>query len=99
MIYIPTKVHEISGATDLNEHYESNIIQHVKRKVEEVMMEGSGFSISKIEKLVVKIFKYEPLRGSGFIELPKGLKGRKSILNLKNTGDECFKWSILSSIH
>lgn len=83
----------------LNEHFQSEIINKVVKKVDEVMVEGSGFTLSKIDLLRVQIFKYEPLRGSGFIELPKILKNKKSIVNLKNTGDECFKWSILAALH
>lgn len=55
--------------------------------------------MSRIEQLIVQIFKYEPLRGSGFIVLPKVLKAKRAIVNLKNTYDECFKWSILSALH
>lgn len=98
-IHIPTKNVEISSATDLREHFRINIINHVLRKVDEVMVEGSGFTLKEIKELRVQILKYEPLRGSGFIELPKVLKNKRAIVNLKNTYDECFKWAILSALH
>lgn len=98
-IHIPTKKREINSTTDLREHFQNDIINHVVRQVDEVMIEGSGFTLSRIDQLRVQIFKYEPLRGSGFIELPKMLKHKRAIINLKNTYDECFKWSILSALH
>lgn len=98
-IHIPTKNHEIDSTTDLREHFQINVIDYITRKADEAMVEGSGFSMSKIEQLIVQIFKYEPLRGSGFIELPKVIKNKRAIVNLKNTYDECFKWSILAALH
>lgn len=98
-IHIPTKNHEINSATDLREHFQNNIINYIVRKVDEALVEGSGFTLSRIEQLTVQIFKHEPLRGSGFIELPRVLKGKRAIVNLKNTFDECFKWSILAALH
>lgn len=79
--------------------YLSDIVSYVNKKVDDVMVEGSGFTLSRIIRLTVQIFKHEPLRGSGFISLPKSLKNKKSILNLKNTYNECFKWSILAALH
>lgn len=80
-IHIPMKSHEINSSTDLNAHFQSDIIKYVQQKVDEVMVEGSGFTLSKILQLRVQIFKYEPLRGSGDIELPKQLKNKKAIIN------------------
>lgn len=73
-VYIPSIIKEIDHTTNLKEHFENDVINHVKRKVDEVMVEGSGFTLSKIIKLCVQIFKYEPLRGSSFIDLPSALK-------------------------
>lgn len=99
-IHIPSKNHEISSTSDLRDHFRNDIINSVVQKVDEAMVEGSGFTLSTINHLLVQIFKYEPLRGSGNnIELPKKLKNKRSIVNLINTHDECFKWSILAALH
>lgn len=99
LVYIPTKVIKIDSTTNLNEHFRINIIDYVLQKIDEVLIEGSGFTLSKINKLTVQVFKHEPMRGSGFIKLPRLLKNKKAVLNLKNTQDECFKWAILSALH
>lgn len=99
-IYIPTTVKEISKTTDLSKHFQRDIVDHIMGKVEETMVEGSGFTLSKINKLIVQIYKYESLRGASFIKLPKDLEKKRSIINLKNIKDnECFKWAILSALH
>ena len=43
--------------------------------------------------------KYVPLGGSSYILLPKFLAAKKAIINLKNEGDECFKWAITRALN
>lgn len=64
-VFIPTIVKEIDINTNLRQHFRRDIIAHVLNRVQDVMVEGSGFALSKIIKLGVQIFKNEPLRGSG----------------------------------
>lgn len=98
-VHIPTKNCDINLSTNLREHFLSDVMHHIIKKVDEVLVEGSGFTLSEIKHLRVQIFKHEPLRGSGYIETPKQLKGKRSIVNLKNTYDDCFKYAILSALH
>lgn len=53
-IHIPTKKCEIDTTTDLREHFENDIINHVVKQVDEVMIEGSGFTLSRIDQLRVQ---------------------------------------------
>lgn len=99
-VYIPTVVKDIDFNTNLRRHFRRDVIMHVMNQIEEVMIEGSGFTLSKIIKLHVQIFKNDPLRASGYIPLPNALKNCvKSIINLKNTEEKCFQWSILAALH
>lgn len=97
IVYIPTKVQDIDINTNLRRHFRRDVIMHVMNQIQEVMVEGSGFVLSKINELHVQIFKNDPLRASGYIPLPNALKYcTKSIINLRNTGEKCFQWSILA---
>lgn len=99
-VYIPSQTKIINKFTNLSEHYQNNIVNYTKNQMDEVMIEGSGFTLDKIIKLTVQIFKYQPLKGSGYIELPEKLKKHKyAVINLKNTDEECFKWAILCALH
>ena len=40
-----------------------------------------------------------PLRGSSYIELPKELKDKKAIINMKNDDDKCFLWCVLRALN
>lgn len=98
-VHIPTKMAEIYLNTDLRKLFRYNIIEYIIKRVEDVMIEGSGFKLSRINQLSTQIFQYQPLKASGFIELPKQLKNKRAIINLKNTHNECFKWSVLAALH
>ena len=37
--------------------------------------------------------------GSSYIELPEPLANKKAIINLKNTDNKCFMWSITRALH
>jgi hypothetical protein len=66
---------------------------------EEYKAKGSGWNLKEITNLHVHIFKYTPLKGSSYIELPNWLKNTKSIINIKNDDDKCFLWSVLKALH
>ncbi|RZF45535.1 hypothetical protein LSTR_LSTR005737 [Laodelphax striatellus] len=57
---------------------------------------GSGWTLSRIDGVLLRTNKYKPLRGGSYIELPKKIANRKSVINCKNTDNQCFIWAILS---
>jgi hypothetical protein len=50
-------------------------------------------------KLDINTVKYKPLKGKSYIPLPKELANKKSIINLKNEDDHCFKWCITRALN
>ena len=53
----------------------------------------------RIIKLKITFSRNRPIRGSSYIPLPEGLKG-KPLINAQNKKDHhCFKWAILRHIH
>ena len=69
------------------------------KHVDKFTNDGSGWILDNVLSLSVNIAKYQPLKGSSYIELPKYLKDKKAIVNVKNQDDECLKWAILSCLH
>ena len=43
--------------------------------------------------------KYDPIRASSYLPLPKELKAKQRCLNIKKNDEKCFLWSILVSLH
>ena len=60
---------------------------------------GSGWILDEILHLDLNLAKYTPLKGSSYIPLPKKLKNKKPIINIKNSDNKCFMWSIHAGIH
>ena len=70
------------------------------KHVDKFTNNGSGWTLeSVIMSLSVNIAKYAPLKGSSYIELPKYLKDKKAIINVKNEDNKCLKWALLSCLH
>jgi len=57
---------------------------------------GSGWSLKTIDALQLRINIVNPLKGGTFLVLPKCIKDKKAVINVKNDDNECFKYSILS---
>lgn len=55
--------------------------------------------MDKIIAFEIRVSKYNPLRGSRFIPLPRGIFERKAVVNVTNNDNECFKWAVLSALH
>ena len=45
------------------------------------------------------LMKYDPMRISSYLPLPKELKAKQRCLNIENNDEKCFLWSILASLH
>ncbi|CAI6356064.1 unnamed protein product [Macrosiphum euphorbiae] len=57
---------------------------------------GSGFSLESIDGLLLAVYKYTPIGGSSYIELPTYIDRKRGTINPQNTDQECFKWAILA---
>ncbi|GFV34675.1 uncharacterized protein TNCV_1449791 [Trichonephila clavipes] len=88
----------ILESTDLNEFY-NEVVDKLKREMEEFEARGSGWRLIEIKYLELRINKYNPLRGSFYIDLPKTIKVKKVVINVKSLDDnKCFMWAILSAL-
>lgn len=65
----------------------------------EFMRKGSGWVTRRISFLDVHIARYKPLRAGCSVALPRYLKSKKAIVNIKNNDNMCLAWCILASRH
>lgn len=86
-LYIHSKSTIIDNHTNLHLFFNRVVIERVLRKIDEAILQGSGFTLSSINKV-------DPLRGSSYIHLPPKLHKKHAIINIKNKDEMCFKWSI-----
>lgn len=97
-LHIHTRNRIIDARTDLYKFFNETVVEYILQKIDEAIIQGSGFSLSEIDELIVQVNKYNPLNGSSYIPLPNFLKWKKAIVNVENADDQCFKWAILSAM-
>ncbi|KAL4098768.1 hypothetical protein QTP88_023307 [Uroleucon formosanum] len=90
-----TSAVEVFLETDVKQVVETSYIKLLSE--EEVYRgRGSGFRLDTIDGLLLAIYKYTPMSGSSYIELPKSIERRRATINPHNTDQQCFKWAILA---
>lgn len=62
-------------------------------------IKDSGWTLIEILKLQLNVNKYISLRGNSYVNLPKWMKDKHVIINVKNKDNKYFLWSILLAIH
>ncbi|XP_060527092.1 uncharacterized protein LOC132702478 isoform X2 [Cylas formicarius] len=93
-----TKYRLVSGNTDLEELY-VQFVDILATKASEFQERDSGWALEELLHLEIGINKYNPLRASSYVNLPKEIEAKKAVLNLQNTDEKCFMWSILAALH
>ena len=90
----------ITEATDPHEIYKE-MIDEIEEEVQKVEhAEGSGWVFVEVENLTLHVDIWDPLRASSYIDLPKELKNKKAIINMKNEDDnKCFLWCVLRALN
>ena len=93
-----TKSVPVRQSTDLNAWFQDNIQDPLLRDIEDFQERDSGWTLQAVRHLTVNINKYNPIRGSAYIELPPPIEQRKACVNVRTRGDDCFKWAVLSAL-
>ena len=89
----------ITETSDLHEIYKKMIdeIQEEVQKVEHA--EGSGWVFVEVENLTLHTDIWDPIKASSYIDLPKYLKNKNAIINMKNEDNKCFLWCVLRALN
>ena len=61
-------------------------------KIQQWVSEGSAWVIQSVDGHFINVVKYQPLKCSSYIPLPKELQNSKGLINIKNKDNECFRW-------
>lgn len=82
---------------DFDDIYKS-AVNLIVAKIDEFQARDSGWSFVANSYLEVNINKYNPLRGSGFIDLPRRIKLKRACVNIQNSDNFCFLWCIMAAL-
>lgn len=62
--------------------------------------QGSGWQLSKIQKIGVKLVRFSPIFGSSYLALPTELQRCQFLLNIRNFHDQnCFSYCYTAAFH
>ena len=90
----------ITESTDTREIYEEmiNEIEEEIQKVEDAV--ESGWIFVEVENLTLHTNIWDPIKASSYIDLPKELKNKNAIINMKNEdNNKCFLWCVLRALN
>ncbi|XP_069364145.1 uncharacterized protein [Maniola hyperantus] len=77
----------------------SSLCDTFKNKISSFERKDSGWSLTNIKCLHVNVNKFNPLRGTSYIDLPQDIRAKKAVINVKNVDYMCFKWALLSALY
>ena len=85
--------------TDENELY-NYMLDTIEEKIQKLEhAEGTGWRLHSVINLELHTVEWVPLKGSSYIELPRELKYKNAIVNMKNEDNRCFIWCVLRALY
>ena len=89
----------ITEETDPHEIFKE-MMDEIEEEVQKVEhAEGSGWVFVEVENLTLHTDIWDPIKASSYIDLPKELKNKKAIINMKNEDNKCFLWCVLRALN
>ena len=76
-----------------------NSFRSIDEKIQNFIDLGSEWQFKEVEQLEIHTTEHNPLKGSSYIDLPKWIKDKKAIINIKNKDEKCFLWCILRYLY
>ena len=92
---VMTEFFDVSDINDLIKR----MLAYIKAQTENPKFPESGFTLDKIMHLYINFYRLALTRGSSYIELPKLIKSKKSVINPQNKDGECFKWAVTAALN
>ena len=77
----------------------SNCRESINARIEVYTEAGSAWYFKEVDSLEIHTTEHNPTKGSSYIDLPKWIKDKKAIINVKNKDDKCFLWCILRYLY
>ncbi|CAA9998755.1 unnamed protein product, partial [Nesidiocoris tenuis] len=94
-----TKCQPVLSADDITSHIKTHFEDLLNKEGKNQPSQGSGWTLSRVRRLVMNFSQYHPLKGSSFVELPKWVKDKKACINVQNTDNFCFIYCVLCALN
>ena len=90
-----TEFFESSDISELIQH----MLAHIKTQVENLRMPEIVFTLDKMMYLHINFHRLALTRGGSYIDLPKWIKGKHTVINPQKKDEQCFKWAVIAALH
>ena len=97
VISFQTRSTALLASMDFKKEVEKHIKELVK-DVENYIRNGSGWLVENVKTIHLMTTKYNP-GGGTFISLPKEIKNKSSLLNIRNNDNKCLLWCLLAALN
>ena len=98
IFYLGSEAHTIKTEFEINENTD-RIFRQIETKNDHLVRTKTGLIIDQIFWASIFLSKFNPLSGETFKELPQFLKSKHAIINIQNTDNRCFGYSLLAHLH
>ena len=71
------------------------LTDRIREFTAEFIKDKSGLRLSRVLQFTLKMVKYAPLERGGWQPLPEFLSKNEAIINIRNTDERCFGYSVL----
>ncbi|CAG0892350.1 unnamed protein product [Darwinula stevensoni] len=99
IMFIRTEPVSMMGENDNLEERVRQIGQNLSRRLDKAENQGSGWSYDRVEDFIIEVTRFEPIKGSKFVQLPVSLRPLQSLINPRNDDDMCFLFCLAMSDH
>ncbi|XP_071578551.1 uncharacterized protein [Temnothorax nylanderi] len=96
---IATRNYELFRESDLCEWYKRHVIEPTLTSLEEFQERDSGWALSRILNLTVNVNKYNPLHAGCLVEIPREIKMKRAVINVRSMDNACFAWSVTAALN
>ena len=77
----------------------NDVNRQLLQTIEVYGQNDSGWVFSNFVSLQLSLWHLDPLSASAFVQLPTLIQTRRAVVNIRGTGDDCFKWAVLAGMH
>ena len=75
------------------------IIARIGEVLANFQRSGSNWVFVSINQLEIHMADWKPISGSSYIPLPKKIKNKGAVINMKNEDNQCFKWCVVRALN
>lgn len=96
---ITTKNRQLFATSDLREWYDTHVLETILTDLDEFQERDSGWALSRILNLTVNVNKCNPMRAGCWIDIPREIKMKKAVVNVRSTDNACFAWAVVAALY